>query len=150
MFINAHMPQTRNIVNDEGEPPEIVIQKVLENAIVSNIPGELLENVRIILSSDTNDCGRWFGKNDPRNYQKYSFIDKLTLLGKKLHLGTNLRKTCCSSTLIPIEGDKYVKPPSHRFGDVVLDSKSEGFIYHYPQFTEPSSDHKPISTQLLM
>jgi len=149
LFINAHMPQTRNIINEEGDEPQIVIQKVLENAIVSNIPDELYQNARIILSSDTNDCGPWVGKNDPKNYQKYAFIDKLTILGKKLNLGEDLRKTCCSSTLIPIDGNKYIKPPSHRFGDVVLDSKSGDFVYNYPEFTEPASDHLPIASQLI-
>lgn len=148
IFINAHMPQTRNIVNEEGDEPQIVIQKVLENAIVSNIPEEIYQQARIIMSSDTNDCGPWYGKDDPRNNQKYAFIHKFTILGKKLYLGSDLRKTCCSSTLIPIEGNKYVKPPSHRFGDAVFDSKSSDFTYNYPQFVEPASDHLPIATQL--
>jgi len=148
LFINAHMPQTRNIINDDGDLPQVVIQKVLENAIISNFPEEILKNVRIILSSDSNDCGPWFGKNDLRNYEKYAFVDKITLLGKKLYLGNNLKKTCCSSALIPLGDKKYIKPDSHRFGDIVLDSKSAEFDYSYPQFTEPSSDHRPIAAIL--
>jgi len=149
IFINAHMPQTRNIINEEGDEPQIVIQKVLESAITSNIPEEIYLKARIIMCSDTNDCGPWFAKDDPRNNEKYAFIDKFTILDKKLYLGSDLRKTCCSSTLIPIDGKKYVKPPSHRFGDVVLDSKSGEFVYNYPKFTEPASDHLPIACQLI-
>ena len=86
----------------------------------------------------------------------FSYIDNATVKGiasfdqNKLHLGNNLKKTCCSSTLIPLENNKYIKPDSHRFGDVVLDSKSGEFTYSYPVFLEPSSDHRPISAKLLI
>ena len=164
LFINAHMPQTRNIppIKDtEGRGGDMYRNKAeaicepINDKIEQMMDGiDIKEfNPRIILTSDTNDIEHF---KDEKN-----FINYLNIFGNKLYYGDKYKKTCCTSVVRPIN-KKGRKERRIRYGDVILDSGSENesFTYHYPEETkskdkngdltveEPYSDHLPIATKL--
>lgn len=141
IFINAHMPQTRNIQNQQGQVPQQIISNTI-NLSLEQIDTEILQQARIILATDSNDCGKFC-----ENYPLYTFINQMSMVERGLHMGRDLRKTCCSSKLLK-NGLQLQKPPMHRYGDVILDSESADYQYIYPSFKEPSSDHLPIAAIL--
>ena len=141
IFINAHMPQTRNIQNQKDQSPQQIISNTI-NLSLEQIDTEILQQARIILATDSNDCGKFCEK-----YPLYTFINQLSMVERGLHMGKDLRKTCCSSKLLK-NGLQLQKPPMHRYGDVILDSQSANYQYLYPNFREPSSDHLPIAAVL--
>jgi len=174
LFINAHMPQTRNIppIKDtEGRGGDMYRKKAeaickpindkieeMMDGIDTSMFNPSMFNPRIILTSDTNDIKHF---NEVTGKGVQNFINYLNIFGKKLHYGDKYEKTCCTSVVKPIN-KKGRKERRIRYGDVILDSGSENesFTYHYPEETkskdkngdltveEPYSDHLPIATKL--
>ena len=148
LFINAHMPQTRNIaygidpatgnlldINMATESIQNAINKTIKKLDTYNDIDQ--DNVRIILATDSNDV-----KED-------GFVKKIKILNKKLNHGTNYKPTCCTTVVNKIN-DKGRKARRIRYGDIILDSENFGFTYKYPieKEGEPYSDHAPVATQL--
>ena len=138
LFINAHMPQGYNIKKlGEGKPDEVIANKINEE--IKNMENqELIENARIILTTDSNDA-------------KNEWIRNITINGKKLNGGSNYKPTCCT-TLIRKKNDRTREERRIRFGDIILDSQANenSFAYDYPKEEEGKaySDHAPIEAIL--
>lgn len=148
LFINAHMPQTRNIaygidpatgklldINTATESIQKAINQTIKNLDTYNDIDQ--DNVRIILATDSNDV------------EKDGFVKKIKILNKKLNHGTNYKPTCCTTVVNKIN-DKGRKARRIRYGDIILDSDNYEFKYEYPieKDGEPYSDHAPVATQL--
>jgi len=158
LFINAHMPQTRNICEkcdqdasawsvDKKMPIGPISNKKIGDTInktiksMETIPtaGDNIDKkkIRIILATDSNDA------HD-------QFVKHIKILDKTLYSGdTSYKKTCCTTVVIPIN-NKGRKERRVRYGDIILDSGTSGFKYKYPEEkpNEPYSDHAPIAAQL--
>lgn len=138
LFINAHMPQGYNIKKlGEGKPDEVIANKINEE-IKKMENQELIENARIILTTDSNDA-------------KNEWIRNIIINGKKLNGGSNYKPTCCT-TLIRKKNDRTREERRIRFGDIILDSQANenSFAYNYPKEIEGKaySDHAPIEATL--
>jgi len=150
LFINAHMPQTRNICEDcyqdasewsvDKMPPFPKSNKTIGNTIneaIKSMKNIDKKKIRIILATDSNDAHDQFVKN-------------IKILDKSLYSGDkSYEKTCCTTVVIPIN-KKGRKERRVRYGDIILDSGTSGFKYKYPEEkpNEPYSDHAPIAAQL--
>ena len=138
LFINAHMPQGYNIKKlGKGKPDEVIANKINEE-IKKMKNQELIENARIILTTDSNDA-------------KNEWIRNITINGKKLNGGSNYTPTCCT-TLIRKKNDRTREERRIRFGDIILDSQANenSFAYDYPKEKKGKaySDHAPIEAIL--
>lgn len=138
LFINAHIPQGYNIKKlGEGKPEQVIANKINEE-IKKMENQELIENARIILTTDSNDA-------------KNEWIRNITINGKKLNGGSNYKPTCCT-TLIRKKNDRTREERRIRFGDIILDSQANenSFAYDYPKEIEGKaySDHAPIEATL--
>ena len=169
VFINAHFPQLGglNFNKDITKIKERVnneltaaVKKLLSQESVAKFHNGEYE---IILTSDTNDI-------------KISFVNDLTINGKKMWIGKNVQNTCCTPIVKSFTMDekgnapvpdwkKDGKPMSswekgqeftrknqrHRKGDVILYSGNKSFEHTYPieKENEPYSDHAPVAAILM-
>ena len=147
LFINAHMPQTRNIAYGIDPATGNLLDINMATESIQNAINQTIKklntyddidqgNVRIILATDSND-------------QEDGFVKKIKILNKKLNHGTNYKPTCCTTVVNKINNIGR-KARRIRFGDIILDSDNFGFKYEYPieKEGEPYSDHAPVATQL--
>ena len=133
LFINAHMPQGYNIKKlGKGKPDEVIANKINEE-IKKMKNQELIENARIILTTDSNDA-------------KNEWIRNITINGKKLNGGSNYTPTCCT-TLIRKKNDRTREERRIRFGDIILDSQANenSFAYDYPKEKKRESIFRPCT-----
>lgn len=164
VFINAHFPQLGGL---NANMDMVKIKQRVNNELTAAVK-ELLSQVEhegeyeIILTSDTNDI-------------KISFVNDLTINGKKMWIGKNVQNTCCTpivksftmdekgNALVPPwkkdgkpmssweKGEEFTrKNQRHRKGDVILYSGNKSFKHTYPveKENEPYSDHAPVAAIL--
>ena len=159
IFINVHMPQSENI---EGKTPieqarnteRRINEMILTKIHRLNKPE--FHAADIIFAGDTNDF---------KMTSKEGIIDRIKILEKELYFGNNLQKTCCTTSLIPVESEDpkspcnrrdiskecpFIKAPLKNYSDIILYSKNNNFTYSFPPIVEPASDHIPISTILTL
>ena len=164
IFINAHFPQLRGL-NANGEMTKI--KDRVNNELTTAVQNLLAQvnhegNYEIILTADTNDVN-------------ISFVDDLTINGKKMWIGNNIQNTCCTPVVdnitmteaghstIPTwkkDGKPFEKWEAGktftrknmrtRKGDVILYSGNNNIKYDYPVENpgEPYSDHAPVAVKL--